>query len=73
MYLSELLDVIEELQFKHGEDYDPEIEIHFQPSYPLKGKVENIRILDEKLVFAAGDGTEYGSERVWKNEWEEEE
>lgn len=72
MYLSEILDIVEELREKFGEDFDPEIEIHFQPNYPLKGRLENVRVLEGKLAFAAGPGTEYGEQRAWQNEWEDE-
>lgn len=69
MYLSELEEIIEELKEKHGDDYNPKIEVHFQPNYPLKGCLENARELDGKFVIAAGAGTEYGSSEAWENDW----
>ena len=66
MNLSELESIIEDLKNDYGEDYDPVIEIHFQPNYPLKGKLVNVRELDGKLAFAAGDGTAYGDREAWE-------
>ena len=66
MNLSDLESIIEDLKYQYGEDYDPEIEVHFQPIYPLKGKLANIRELNGKLVFAAGDGTAYGDREAWE-------
>ena len=71
MYLSELEEIVEELKTKYGEDYNPEIEVHYQPNYPLKGILENARVLNGKFVIAAGAGTEYGSYNAWKNEYED--
>ncbi|MBO6180628.1 hypothetical protein J6O86_02965 [bacterium] len=69
MYLSELLEIAEDLRNQYGEDYDPEIEVHFQPNYPLKGTLENVRELDGKLAFAAGDGYNYGSKEAWEQSY----
>ncbi len=65
MYLSELESIIEDLKNQYGEDFNPQIEIHFQPNYPLKGRLENVRELDGKLAFATGNGTEYGNSEAW--------
>lgn len=69
MYLSELESIIEDLKYQYGEDYNPQIEIHFQPNYPLKGRLENVRELNEKLAFAVGDGTEYGDREAWNESY----
>ena len=69
MYLSELESIIEDLKNQYGEDYNPQIEIHFQPNYPLKGRLENVRELNGKLAFAAGDGTEYGDREAWEESY----
>ena len=68
MYLSELLGILQDLKDQNGEDYDPEIEVHFQPNYPLKGELRNVRELDGKLAFAISDGTQYGSREAWEEE-----
>jgi len=65
MKLSELENIIEDLKCEFGDDYNPEIEVHFQPNYPLKGRLLNVRELNGKLAFAAGDGTEYGDSEAW--------
>lgn len=45
---------------------EADIDIHFQETYPLKGPLKNVRMLDGRVVFAAGAGTEYGSNRAWE-------
>lgn len=69
MKLSELANFIEYLMDEHEYDeevFDPEIEIHQQESWPLKSRIANIRMLDDKLVIAAGCASEYGSKEAWQ-------
>lgn len=68
MQLSELKYILQELEYlvEGTENDDPVVEVHFQPNYPLKAKIDNIRMLDGKLVIALGNGTEYGSKKAWE-------
>tara|TARA_B100000929_G_scaffold256482_1_gene218704 strand:- start:3355 stop:3585 length:231 start_codon:yes stop_codon:yes gene_type:complete len=72
-------DILEMLGLEHAIDHDnlsdeeqerldQDIEVHFQPSYPLKGRIENVRMLDGKPVVAISDGGGYGSSEAWEEE-----
>lgn len=68
MQLSDLKYAVSDFEYllEDAEDDDPVIEVHYQPNYPLKAKIENIRMLNGKLVIALGAGTEYGSKEAWE-------
>lgn len=68
MKLDDLIERLEELKDHYNADGDMDIEIHFQPNYPLKGKLQNVRVLNGKIAIAASAGTEYGSEEAWEEE-----
>lgn len=72
-----ILDVLEALDLGEIIDWDKaqelglediELEVHFQPSYPLKARVQNARVLDGKHVLALAAGEEYGSGDAWDEE-----
>ncbi len=67
MNIQELIEALEE-----ADDLGiTEIECHFQPNYPLKAELSNVRRMDGKLVLALGCGSEYGSRRAWDDEDDE--
>lgn len=47
---------------------DIELEVHFQPNYPLKARVENARILGGKHTLALSAGEQYGAADAWEEE-----
>lgn len=48
------------------------IEVHYQPNYPLKTAIENIRIMDGKVVIALQESDlGYGNKRAWRPEDED--
>lgn len=47
------------------DEMDRDIEVHFQPNYPLKGSLMNMRHLKGVPTLAIGDGYEYGSKAAW--------
>jgi hypothetical protein len=68
-----LRDILEDLGIEYNDDFmddvlDAEIEIHQQPSYPLKSEIRNVRILDGKLAIACSSASEYGSKEAWEDQ-----
>lgn len=45
--------------------YDTEIAIHQQYSWPLKGRLDNVCVLDDSIAFASGTASEYGDKKAW--------
>lgn len=47
-----------------------EVEIQYQPSYPLKSGVVNVCLdnVNGTVILAASDSTEYGSRAAWEEE-----
>ena len=52
---------------KLTEIFEAPIELHIQPTYPLKGGVYQGFIKDGKPVLAATEATEYGSKSAWSD------
>lgn len=50
MTLSELTLLFEEAKQEHGEDFDPEVRLAIQPSWPFECRLESV-----KLVFKEGE------------------
>lgn len=51
--------------------FETEIEVHQQMTYPLKGSLANVRLLNGKLALASGTASEYGDGEAWEEpEWE---
>jgi hypothetical protein len=44
---------------------ETDIEVHTQPNYPLKGSIQNVCMLEDKVAIAIGNASEYGSEEAW--------
>lgn len=75
--LRELIDQLEDLESdihdKLGPDTDLSVKVHFQQSYPLKGSVAQLNVLNEdgvlhvSLAVGAADGQEnpYGLRDAW--------
>lgn len=65
-------DLIQQLQDLQEEAEDNEINyvdvvVHFQPHYPLKTDIVNIKLMDDgTLAIALGDATEYGDSEAWE-------
>jgi len=45
--------------------FETEIAIHQQYSWPLKGRLDNVCILDGQIAFASGNASEYGDKKAW--------
>ena len=67
--ITDLIEILEDAADQGLTD----VEIHFQPQYPLKGRLANARILDGKMTLAVDYGSEYGSKRAWDDPEEDEE
>lgn len=61
--IEELIGELEELKAEGHET----VEVHFQPNYPLKALIANVRMLDGVPVIALGPGTEYGEKKAWQD------
>lgn len=65
-------DLIQQLQDLQEEAEDNEINyvdvfVHYQPNWPLKARITNIRLMDDDtLAIAVNDTGEYGSKKAWK-------
>lgn len=65
-------DLIQQLQDLQEEAEDNEINyvdvfVHYQPNWPLKARITNIRLMDDgTLAIAIGPGTEYGDKEAWE-------
>lgn len=53
---------------KQIEALEAEIEVHFQPSYPLKGSIGNVRWLKGIPVLAVDQSEGYGDKEAWELE-----
>ena len=71
MNIGELLETLGvTIDYEQDEEIlSKEVECHFQRNYPLKGILENVRMLNGKVTLAVGDGTEYGDSDAWEGEY----
>lgn len=69
MYADDLLNYLREC-IDNAESQDInylKVEVHFQQEWPLKGQIENVRLMDDgTIAIAIGPGTEYGSKEAWE-------
>lgn len=73
MTLSELLDdlgiSVDDSTCHDSEILDLEIQVHQQQSYPLRGTLERVKVMEVEgkkvLTFAAGEGYNYGNKEAW--------
>lgn len=67
-----LNELIEELQAIQEEAEDNELNyanvfVHYQPNWPLKARITNIRLMDDgTLAIAVSDTSEYGNKEAWE-------
>lgn len=67
-----LEDLIQQLQDLQEEAEDNEINcvdvfVHYQPNWPLKARITNIRLMDDgTLAIAVNDTGEYGDKEAWE-------
>lgn len=67
-----LNELIEELQAIQEEAEDNELNyvnvfVHYQPNWPLKARITNIRLMDDgTLALAVNDTGEYGDKEAWE-------
>ena len=67
-----LNELIEELQAIQEEAEDNELNyvndfVHYQPNWPLKARITNIRLMDDgTLAIAVNDTGEYGDKEAWE-------
>lgn len=65
-------DLIRQLQDLQEEAEDNEINyvdvfVHYQPNWPLKAEITNIRLMDDGTVaIAINGGYEYGDKEAWE-------
>ena len=65
-------DLIQQLQDLQEEAEDNEINyvdvfVHYQPNWPLKARITNVKLMDDGTVaIAVRDTGEYGSKGAWK-------
>ena len=69
MNIEELIGQLEDVM-QEQDNSDATVEVHFQPTYPLKGHIANVRCLNGKVVIAISAGTEYGSKKAWDEQEE---
>ena len=67
-----LEDLIQQLQDLQEEAEDNEINyvdvfVHYQPNWPLKARITNVRLMDDgTLAIAVSDTGEYGNSEAWE-------
>ena len=67
-----LNELIEELQAIQEEAEGNELNyvnvfVHYQPNWPLKARITNIRLMDDgTLAIAVNDASEYGDKEAWE-------
>ena len=65
-------DLIQQLQDLQEEAEDNELKyvdvfVHYQPNWPLKARITNIRLMDDGTLAIAVSGTsEYGDKEAWE-------
>ena len=65
-------DLIQQLQDLQEEAEDNEVNyvdvfVHYQPNWPLKARITNIRFMDDgTLAIAVNDTGEYGNREAWE-------
>lgn len=75
MSLSEILDsmglahLMDDITDEESDILDQDIEVHIQPTYPLKCTIRNVRKLNGTIAIACSDGTEYGDHDAWEQEY----
>lgn len=69
MLLDDLIEQLQELQeeAKDNEINYVEVFVHYQPNWPLKARIVNIRLMDDDtLAIAVNDTGEYGDKEAWE-------
>ena len=45
----------------------PDVYVHYQPNYPLKAKIVNVKLMDDgTIAIALAGNDEYGDREAWE-------
>lgn len=68
MRLDDLIQQLQDLQeeVEYNEINYVDVFVHYQPNWPLKARITNIRLMDDGTVaIAVNDTGEYGDREAW--------
>ena len=69
MFLDDLIQQLQDLQ-EEAEDKDincVDVFVHYQPNWPLKARITNIKLMDDgTLAIAVNDTGECGDREAWE-------
>ena len=68
MLLDDLIRQLQDLQEEAevNEINYVDVFVHYQPNWPLKARITNIRLMDGTLAIAVNDTGEYGDREAWE-------
>ena len=69
MRLEDLIQQLQDLQeeTKYNAINCADVFVHYQPNWPLKARITNIKLMDDgTLAIAVNDTGEYGDKEAWE-------
>jgi len=71
--IARLEELRDELRFLHGENFDPEVVVAYQPSYPLAGRIQGAAAHDRVVWIAVSGPPATGSPYAPREAWDTDE